>query len=307
MNDQDIANAITRVVQESGEKGAVVYLSPLDRMPDGSMPNLEGAQLTSGMIADWGDLPWLDLEIYETATERHIFISKIGPQDALNALPFAPWHGNFRLPDRIFFPGDPFKKDYGTLRYADSYSLYSELCSALKPKSIFEIGVRYGYSAWAMLHCCYPGTVYHGVDINSVEQASQMLHREFPQHELRLARADSSTLTHLSRSYDLAHVDGNHSHEATLHDIGLCWGHAKYILVDDTTAFCTTNSAINEWLAKYPHGSYPAVRYDTQTGHVLMGPLPVITDGTDVSIGKIKYNIPLGTPPGAQVIAGTNG
>jgi Methyltransferase domain len=305
MNDQDISNALTRIVQESGDKETVIYLSPRDRMPDGAMPNLEGAQ-SNTKVAVWDGLPELHVEVFEAADQFHIFISKIGCQAALDAVPQAQWEGNFRLPGRIFFPGDTFKADYETARYADSYSLYSELCSGLKPKSIFEIGVRYGYSAWAMLHCCYPGTVYHGIDINSVEQAAMMLHREFPQHELRLARADSSTLTHLSRSYDLAHVDGNHSHEATLHDIGLCWGRAKYILVDDTIAFCTTNSAINEWLAKYPQGSYQAVRYNTQTGHVLMGPLPVITDGTDVSIGQTKRHIPLEIPGTVKSVAASN-
>ena len=101
-----------------------------------------------------------------------------------------------------------------------------------------------------------------------------MLHAEFPYHELRLARCDSGMLTNLSRSYDLAHVDGNHSHEGAMHDLGLCWGRAKYILVDDVDAFCTVNSAVNEFLSLHP--KVPAVRYMTQTGHVMLGPLPLL-------------------------------
>ena len=273
MNDQDISNAITQAVQSAG-RDCVVYLSPREKIPNKDFSIPEGAT-TDKFVIQYPDCPALDLEVYNTDEQTHIFIRKIGPQDVLDALPEAPWEGNFRLPARIFAPGDSFKADYeANAGYADSYSLYSELCSALKPTSIFEIGVRYGYSAFAMLRCCYPGTVYHGVDINSVEQASMMLHTEFPQHELRLARADSATMTHLSRTYDLAHVDGDHAHEATLHDIGLCFGRAKYILIDDVTAFCTTNSAVNEWLAKYT--GFQAVKYDTQTGHVLIGPLPYI-------------------------------
>lgn len=268
MKDQDISNAITRVVQ-AANKNCVLYLSPREKMPDKDFRPPQDARV-SFVVTE--DEPVLDLEIHETDEECHIFIRKIGPQAALDIVPVSTWDGEYRLPDRIFVPCDSFKKDYANHEYARSYSLYSEICAGLKPTSIFEIGVRYGYSAWAMLRCCYPGTLYHGIDINSVEQASMMLHDEYPQHELRLARADSSSMTHLSRTYDLAHVDGNHAHEAQLHDIGLCFGRAKYILIDDVTAFCTTNSAVNEWLAKYP--DIPAVRYETQTGHLLIGPCP---------------------------------
>ena len=301
MIDQQISNEITRVVQ-AANKDCVVYLSPREKMPRKDFQLPEGAQV-SFLLTDGN--PALDLEIHDTDEQQHIFIRKIGPQHVLDALPEAPWEGNFRLPSRIFAPGDGFKDDYeANAGYADSYSLYSELCSGLKPASIFEIGVRYGYSAYAMLRCCYPGTIYHGVDINSVEQASMMLHREFPQHELRLARADSSSMTHLSRTYDLAHVDGNHAHEATLHDIGLCFGRARYILIDDVTAFCTTNSAVNEWLAKYT--GFQAVKYDTQTGHVLIGPLPFLTDGKDVRIGRAPVAVPMEIPGTVKSIAGTN-
>ena len=300
MIDQDISNEITKVVQ-AANKDCVVYLSPREKMPNKDFQLPEGGQFS--LVLTDGN-PALDLEIYDTAGQQHIFIRKIGQQHALDALPVAPWDGSYRIPERIFAPGDGFKDDYVNNEYAAGYSLYSEICAGLRPTSIFEVGVRYGYSAWAMLRCCYPGTIYHGVDINSVEQASMMLHDEYPQHHLRLARADSATMTHLSRTYDLAHVDGNHAHEATLHDIGLCWGRAKYILIDDVTAFCTTNSAVNEWLEKHP--GIQAVRYDTQTGHVLLGPLPFRTDGNDVPIGRAS--VARDEIPGTvRSIAGTNG
>ncbi|HEY4152153.1 MAG TPA: class I SAM-dependent methyltransferase [Pseudolysinimonas sp.] len=276
MTDQEISAEITRVWAEiANTQDCVIFLSPREKMPEKDYQPLADARVRFLITGN----PALDLEIHETDDARHVFIRKIGPQEALDALPVAPFDGTrYRLPDRIFAPGDGFREDYSTAKYGANYSLYTELCSGLKPTSIFEIGVRYGYSAWAMLSGCPAGTTYHGVDINSLEYANGMLHEEFPQHDLRLARADSGTMTHLSRTYDLAHVDGNHSHEGALHDIGLCWGRAKYILIDDVTAFCTVNSAMNEWLAKYPPG-YKAVRYDTQTGHVLLGPLPYMHNG----------------------------
>ena len=273
MNDQQISNAITQVVQ-AANRDCVVYLTPRRRMKP--QPELDGARFVRYVLSETD--PALDLEIHETATQNHIFINKIGPQDALDALPVAQFNGHYRIPDRVFAPGDDFKDDYYTARYAESYSLYTELCAGIKPASIFEIGVRYGYSAWSMLRSCRAGTVYHGIDIHpaSIEHTNAMLHHEYPQHELRLARADSGTLTHLSRSYDLAHVDGNHGHEATIHDIGLCWGRARYILIDDIVGYCTAGSAVNQWLTMHP--GVQAVRYDTQTGHVLIGPLSYIAN-----------------------------
>jgi hypothetical protein len=269
MTDAEIIREMSRQWQLlSNLHDCTIYLCPSDRLPkqDGLLTDCD----TRFLVTD-GD-PALDLEIRETDEAQQIFVRKIGPQARLDAVPFASFYGDYRLPDRIFAPDDPFINDY---RIAESfragYSLYTEVCYGIRPRSIFEIGIRAGYSAWAMLRGCADGTLYHGIDIKEATYAYSMLLREFPTHEYRIARADSGMLTHLSRDYDLAHVDGNHSHEGALHDLGLCWGHARFILVDDVDAFCTVNSAINEFLEMHP--GVPAVRYETQTGHVMLGPL----------------------------------
>jgi len=269
VTDAEILAEIARQGQRLGNgKDCTVYLCPSDRIPHKeSNVGFEVREL----ITD-GD-PIMDLEIWDSDERQIVFIRTIGPQDALNAVPWVEWEGNGTLPQRIFAQGDFFLDEYQrTELFPPSYSLYTELCSALRPKSIFEIGVRAGYSAWAMLRGCAAGTIYHGIDIGDITYANGMLHEEYPEHELRLARCDSGTLTHLSRTYDLAHIDGNHSHEGALKDIALCFGRAKYILVDDVIAYCTVNSAINEWLAAHP--DIQAVRYATQTGHIMLGPLP---------------------------------
>jgi hypothetical protein len=256
----------------NGTSDCQLYLGPSERHPH---PDFIGDYTQRFVVTD--GTPVLDFEIRETPDHQQFFLRKIGPQDAIDAVPESSFDGSYCLADRIFAPGDHFRDDYYNSEVSRGYSLYTELCMGLKPTSIIEIGVRYGYSAWAMLRGCAPGTIYHGIDLRSVEQASVMLHREYPDMQLRLARADSGTLTHLSRTYDLAHVDGNHSHDGALHDLGLCLGRAKYILVDDVAAFCTVNSAMNEFLSRYP--GLQAVKYDTLTGHVLLGPLPYYSNG----------------------------
>lgn len=270
--DQHITDEIARQWHHLSNGGdCQLYLGPSDRM--GRVDDL-GEYTVQYVVTD--GTPSLDFEIRSNGQRQQFFLRKIGPQDALERVPVAQYAGHYQLPDRVFYDEDVLRDNYDQAGVRYGYSLYTELCMGLKPASILEIGVRYGYSAWAMLRGCAPGTIYHGLDIRSVEIASHMLHREYPDMELRLARCDSGTLTHLSRTYDLAHVDGNHSHEGALHDLGLCWGRAKYILVDDVAAFCTVNSAMNEFLIR--HSDVPAVRYDTTTGHVLLGPLPHMFD-----------------------------
>jgi hypothetical protein len=285
LTDAEILAEIERQGQILADgRDCTVYLCPSDRVPHKeSSAGYEKRELVTD-----GD-PILDLEIWDSDARQIVFIRTIGPQAALDAVPYAEWVGNRTLPQRIFASGDFFLDDYQrTELFPQSYSLYTELCSTLRPKSIFEIGVRAGYSAWAMLRGCAAGTIYHGIDIADISYANGMLYEEYPEHVLRLARCDSGTLTHLSQTYDLAHVDGNHSHEGALHDINLCWGRAKYILIDDVTAYCTVNSAVNEWLAKYP--GIQAVRYATQTGHVMLGPLPHLFGPRDMHEEQAEEN-----------------
>ena len=61
-------------------------------------------------------------------------------------------------------PDDPLKHLFG--EWVEYYRLKWAIARALQPRSILEIGVRYGYSAAAFLNAC-PRGHYLGIDLDS--------------------------------------------------------------------------------------------------------------------------------------------
>jgi SAM-dependent methyltransferase len=117
------------------------------------------------------------------------------------------------------------------------YRMKWAIASVLQPKSILEIGVRYGYSAVAFLNAS-PSARYLGIDldvtafggsvgaINWARQACSKYQAEF-------LVADSTKLDRFpGGSYDLIHIDGQQDGDATMHDLILASTQGRYILVD---------------------------------------------------------------------------
>jgi hypothetical protein len=232
-----------------------------------------------------------------------VFLNRIGNWSVLDALPRSQVVGDRRIPDHVFLAGDKFIADYnrGDAVVAN-YSLYSEICQQLKPKKIFEIGVRAGYSAWAMLHGCgAAGSAmtnasgrhprgpdqyyYYGIDLDQgtaggvsgyTDYARQMLASEFPDASIEIEIGDSQAMDAFPGHFDLVHIDGDHWHCETLHDLELAARHADWVLIDDVTHIATVGSAVVEFLERHP---VPATFYDSWRGHVLM-------DTTSIGAGK---------------------
>jgi hypothetical protein len=206
-----------------------------------------------------------------------IFINQIGDHTSINELPRVHIDGNRILHDDIFIPDDHFYTTYKSNPVVvPNYSIYTEITEIIKPKSIFEIGVRAGYSAWAMLKGS-PEALYRGLDLDQgtdggkigySEHAKKMLPRWFPQADIRIVYGDSQSLMSLPRTYDLIHIDGAHGHNTTLRDLTLCALYSDRVLLDDARHIATVGSALAEFLA-----AYPVVKgwiYETWRGHVLL-------------------------------------
>ena len=179
------------------------------------------------------------------------------------------------LPQRIFVDGDKFLKTYHDNGLAGHYATYTDICQELKPKSILEIGVRAGYSAWAMLQAV-PDANYAGIDADNETNggvagyylhAKDMLCREFPKASIAIELGDSQRMVSLGRRFDLIHIDGAHNHDQALHDLELCAPHADWLIIDDTAQISTVRTAVIEFLDT--HG-FPAWRYETRNGIVLI-------------------------------------
>jgi len=224
--------------------------------------------------------PGLDL-IVKHYPEKRLFdvhVTRIGSTPLYFALEQRPAPEAVDvLPERIFIAEDEFLDIYRTNRPLSEqhYAVYAEVCRELKPKSILEIGVRAGYSAWTMLSVV-PDATYVGLDADNgtnggvtgyFEHAEAMLRREYPQASVNVYRANSQRLISLDRRYDLIHIDGAHNHDEALRDMELCASFADYLLIDDTSSITTVRSALDEFLELY---GVPAWRYETWHGLVLV-------------------------------------
>jgi hypothetical protein len=124
------------------------------------------------------------------------------------------------------------------------------IAAALQPRRIIEIGVRCGYSAWAMLSAV-PRASYLGIDNRDPAYGDGAA---FAAHAAgllegfagaRFLNANSRELVDLPPPVaDLVHVDGDHSFEGAQHDIELALrSGARWVLIDDTDYLDLVRSA----------------------------------------------------------------
>lgn len=273
--DQEVWRCVTGVTL-NGEK--LTELGKIRPMYGPGAHQLDVDERTCYLETD--GMPPLEIFIVPDEEQKvfDVHVTRIGNVDAYNALEerSVPTIKDV-LPVRIFKPGDTFLEAYDDSLplSAGQYSVYTALCEELKPKTILEIGVRAGYSAYAMLSAV-PEATYQGIDAdngtNGGEKgyylyAQEMLEREFPKASVTIHKDDSQQLLCLDRRYDLIHIDGGHNHDEALHDLELCRPWGDWLLVDDTASISTVRSAVVEFLEKY---RYPAWRYETWHGFVLI-------------------------------------
>ncbi len=148
--------------------------------------------------------------------------------------------------DLVLAPGDEILPEWPELR-GDYVTLYA-LAAARVPRSIVEIGVRRGYSAFALL-CAAPTASYLGLDADTCTwggvpgalwRARRVLKREFPEARIEVRRVDTSAPRLVLPAAEMYFVDGDHSREGCARDLSLCAAAADpargaLLLVDDVT------------------------------------------------------------------------
>lgn len=129
-----------------------------------------------------------------------------------------------------------------------------DICAQCAPRTILEMGVRYGYSAYAFMSAC-PAARYTGLDWIPGGDGGVGTDT-FPY--VRTILGDSATLVHqntqdlktLDQAYDFYHVDACHSLDGCLRDLQLCLTSAQpgaFILCDDYTHIASVRNACNQF------------------------------------------------------------
>ena len=133
------------------------------------------------------------------------------------------------------YPDDEFA--YLFEEWVPYYRMKYAICKILRPSSILEIGVRYGYSAITFLKAAVKAT-YVGIDNNTDTYggSSGAIHwaRKITRdYDASFIIADSQEMISLPGDrYDLIHIDGQQDGDGTFHDLELALPKARWILVD---------------------------------------------------------------------------
>jgi predicted O-methyltransferase YrrM len=190
---------------------------------------------------------------------------------SFNIEPFVETVGVIREDDKAY-NGLYFKEELKTnyYNYYYSYGLH------FKPKSIFEIGVRAGYTGYFLLKGS-GADKYRGIDLecymkNSNKKAEQLLNRACD--DVKVTLINSHKLNKLDHKYDLIHVDGDHTYDGKVQDLELALenlAEGGVIVVDDYTDGNPTGKVVKKAtdfvIAKY---SLKQMDFDTYTGHTLL-------------------------------------
>jgi hypothetical protein len=148
-----------------------------------------------------------------------------------------------------WLPEDP---DRPNADYETYYRWKYRIAKAIQPvaKSLFEIGVRAGYSAFAF-QAAIPGLEYLGWDNDAGQYGGVKGFSNRFIAEGCVDRVDSQTRDFLPRSFDVAHIDGDHSYAGALHDIQLCAPFCRYVLVDDYDFITPVKAATDHFIVSH--------------------------------------------------------
>jgi predicted O-methyltransferase YrrM len=133
------------------------------------------------------------------------------------------------------YPADPLRHLF--LEWVSYYRMKWAIARVLQPKSILEIGVRFGYSALAFLNGS-PSARFLGIDTDSTTfggstGAINWARKACRNYGAEFVVADSTKMERFpGERYDLIHVDGQQDEGGTMHDLIVASAQARYILVD---------------------------------------------------------------------------
>ncbi|AKB45252.1 methyltransferase domain-containing protein [Methanosarcina vacuolata] len=133
------------------------------------------------------------------------------------------------------FPGDKLSDLFN--EWIDYYRMKYAIAKMIRPTSILEIGVRYGYSAITFLKASENAT-YLGIDNDSEtfgenKGEGNWAKRITQNYKAEFLLANSQSMTTLPGDfYDLIHIDDHQDGDGIFHDLKLALEKSKWILVD---------------------------------------------------------------------------
>jgi hypothetical protein len=158
-------------------------------------------------------------------------------------------------------PEDVSPWNFFTRDFYDEYRTKYAIAKLVKPRSILEVGVRFGYSARAFL-CAGDVDIYVGLDVDEPSWGSYTgVPREWAQEQLRDAFPAVRIMTYNintqvddihfpERQFDLVHIDADHSYHGALNDMQKFWSFTRRVMVVDD--FVEVKDAVKTFISMQP-------------------------------------------------------
>jgi hypothetical protein len=155
-------------------------------------------------------------------------------------------------------PEDVSPWDFCTQEFYGEYRTKYAIAKLVKPKRILEVGVRFGYSAYAFLSAG-DVDVYVGLDFDEPSWGSYTgVPREWAQERLCAAFPTVAIMTYKlntqtddfwfdTRRFELVHVDADHSYHGALNDMRKFWPFTERVMVVDD--FVEVKDAVKTFIA----------------------------------------------------------
>jgi predicted O-methyltransferase YrrM len=99
----------------------------------------------------------------------------------------------------------------------DYFQVKYDVCKRFNPKRILEIGIGWGYSAYAFLSAC-PDAYYLGIDINANHRSQYIAYLNKYNFNSIIVNSTDITDLYLPK-FDFIHIDGDHSYSVAYRDM----------------------------------------------------------------------------------------
>lgn len=160
-------------------------------------------------------------------------------------------------------PEDTHPWKFCTKEFYEEYRTKYAIAMLVRPKSILEVGVRFGYSARAFLSAG-DSNIYVGLDIDEPSWGPYSgVPREWAQEQLRVAfpavnivtyktntQTDADAFVFGGTKFELVHIDADHSYQGALNDMQRFWPFTERVMVVDD--FVEVQDAVKTFMAMQP-------------------------------------------------------
>lgn len=180
----------------------------------------------------------------------------------------------------VLHPEDTSPWDFRTREFYEEYRTKYAIAKAIQPRSILEVGVRFGYGAQSFLMASEAN--YIGLDADEPswgpyqgvprQWAEARLRERFPSRAIITYGFDTQCGDVVDRlglgQVDMVHIDADHSFDGALQDMQTFWPLCRRVMVvDDYIEIAAVRSAVKAFCGE---NNLMAVHVDSLRGSVLM-------------------------------------